>query len=182
MNIIHANPSKGQWKQFVYTDWLSSNYIFDVEKDDLDRIWIGTQNGVTLIDGSNIKKYGAADGLPAADIVKIISLNNTIYAATSTKGIYVLNNDYFEKSTIVQGSELYTMAKIGDQLFVSTNLENILFDGSDVSFIGKGFPNAKVRDVFTGDGKSWYAAENKIIQKNKNSYVSKSVDFPSTKF
>ena len=73
------------------------------------------------------------------------------------------------------------MAKVGDQLFVSTNLENILFDGNDVSFMGKGFPNAKVRDVFTGNGMSWFATENKIIQKNKNSYVSKSVDFPSTK-
>ena len=139
LNIIHANPSKGQWKQFVYTDGLSSNYIFDVEKDDNDRIWIGTQNGVTLIDGSNIKKYGADDGLPAANIVKVVSLNDTIYAATSRKGIYVLNNDSFEKLPIVQGSELYTMARVGDQLFVSTNLENILFNGSDVSFMGNVF-------------------------------------------
>ena len=100
LNYIFADPSKGQWKQFVYTDGLSSNYIFDVEKDDNDRIWIGTQNGVTLIDGSNIRKYGADDGLPAANIVKVVSLNNTIYAATSSKGIYVLNNDSFEKSTI----------------------------------------------------------------------------------
>ena len=181
LNYIFADPSKGKWKQFIYTDGLSSNYIFDVKKDNNDKIWIGTQNGVTLIDGSNIKKYGAADGLPAADIVKIVSLNNTIYAATSSKGIYVLNNDYFEKSTIVQGSELYTMAKVGDQLFVSTNLENVLFDGSDVSFMGKGFPNAGVRDVFTVDGQTWYATENKIIQKNKNSFVSNSVEFPSRK-
>ena len=181
LNYIFADPSKGQWKQFKYTDGLSSNYIFDVKKDDNDRIWIGTQNGVTLIDGSNVKKYGAADGLPAANIVKIVSLNNTIYAATSSKGIYVLNNDYFEKSIIVQGSELYTMAKVGDQLFVSTNLENILFNGSAVSFMGKGFPNEGVRDVFTVDGQTWYATENKIIQKNKNSFVSKSVEFPSTK-
>ena len=181
LNYIFADPSSGQWKQFVYTDGLSSNYIFDVEKDDHDRIWIGTQNGVTLIDGSNIKKYGADDGLPAANIVKVVSLNNTIYAATSSKGIYVLNNDSFEKSTIVKGSDLNTMARVGDQLFVSTNLENILIDGNDVSFMGKGFPNAKVRDVFTGNGRTWYAAENKIIKKNKNSYVSQSVDFPSTK-
>ena len=145
LNYIFADPSSGQWKQFVYTDGLSSNYIFDVEKDDHDRIWIGTQNGVTLIDGSNIKKYGADDGLPAANIVKVVSLNNTIYAATSSKGIYVLNNDSFEKSTIVKGSDLYTMARVGNQLFVSTNLETILFDGSDVSFMGKGFPQSTPR-------------------------------------
>ena len=33
INIIIAAPGipKGQWKQFLYTDGLSSNYIFDVE-------------------------------------------------------------------------------------------------------------------------------------------------------
>ena len=46
-NIVFADPSGGQWKQFVYTDGLSSNYIFDVEKDADDRLWIGTQNGIT---------------------------------------------------------------------------------------------------------------------------------------
>ena len=181
LNYIVADPSKGQWKQFKYTDGLSSNYIFDVEKDENNRIWIGTQNGVTLIDGSIIKKYGSSDGLPAADIVKIASINNTIYAATSNKGIYEFNNDSFKKSTIVQGNELKTMAKVGDQIFVSTNLENILYNGRNVSFMGKGFPNAWVSDVFTKDGKTWYATENKIIQKQKNSFVSNSIKFPSTK-
>ena len=38
LNIISADPSSGQWKQFVYTDGLSSNYIFDVEKDSDDRL------------------------------------------------------------------------------------------------------------------------------------------------
>ena len=33
LNYIFADPSKGKWKQFIYTDGLSSNYIFDVKKD-----------------------------------------------------------------------------------------------------------------------------------------------------
>ena len=27
-----GKTSDGQWKQYIYTDGLSSNYIFDVEK------------------------------------------------------------------------------------------------------------------------------------------------------
>ena len=148
LNIIHANPSKGQWKQFVYTDGLSSNYIFDVEKDELQRIWVGTQNGVTLIDGTNTIKFGSAHGLPAADIVKIVSFNGKIYAATSNQGIYSFNGDNFEKEKFIKGVDIYAMDKVGNELFVSTNLENVMFDGSNRSFMGKGFPNTKIRDVY----------------------------------
>ena len=34
LDSIYADPSKGQWKQFVYTDGLSSNYIFDINRRD----------------------------------------------------------------------------------------------------------------------------------------------------
>ena len=132
-NFIYTNPS-GQWKQIIYTDGISSNYIFDVEKDNKERIWIGTQNGVTLIDGASIKKFGASNGLPAANIIKIVSANNVIYAATSNKGIYYLDKgEMFQKSSIVKGSKLYTMEKVDSKLFVSTNLENILFDGEEIN-------------------------------------------------
>ena len=55
-SFIFGNPSEGVWKQFLYTDGISSNYIFDVYKDKKDRVWIGTQNGITLLDGSNTRK------------------------------------------------------------------------------------------------------------------------------
>ena len=90
LNIISADPSSGQWKQFVYTDGLSSNYIFDVEKDSDDRLWIGTQNGVTLIDGHNTIKYGADSGLPAANIIKVVSLEgDDLCCSLRTWYIYV---------------------------------------------------------------------------------------------
>ena len=31
---VFGNTSDGQWKQYLYTDGISSNYIFDVEKDE----------------------------------------------------------------------------------------------------------------------------------------------------
>ena len=57
VGFIFGNPSEGVWKQYLYTDGISSNYIFDVYKDRKDRVWIGTQNGITLLDGSNTRKY-----------------------------------------------------------------------------------------------------------------------------
>ena len=49
ISITVANPKKGNWKQFDYTSGISSNYIFDVEKDSQSRVWVSTQNGITLI-------------------------------------------------------------------------------------------------------------------------------------
>ena len=56
ISITAANPKKGNWKQFDYTSGISSNYIFDVEKDSQSRVWVSTQNGITLINGNKIKK------------------------------------------------------------------------------------------------------------------------------
>ena len=182
ISMLFSDPSQGQWKRFIYTDGISSNYIFDVEKDNRDRIWIGTQNGITLIDGTKFKKYGAADGLPAADIIKVIEIKNKIYAATSTKGIYVLgSDDLFLKTSIVKGSSLYTMEKVGDDVFISTNLENVLFDGDNVSFMDRGFPNAKIRDVYTNEEQSWFVSDDKLISKNGGKFTSEKIQFSSTK-
>ena len=177
-NIIIAASGipKGQWKQFLYTDGLSSNYIFDVEKDELQRIWVGTQNGVTLIDGTNTIKFGSAHGLPAADIVKIVSFNGKIYAATSNQGIYSFNGDNFEKEKFIKGVDIYAMDKVGNELFVSTNLENVMFDGSNRSFMGKGFPNTKIRDVYIHvDGRAWYVAEDQIIKESGKGFISEKI-------
>ena len=181
LNIIYADPSGGQWKQFVYTDGLSSDYIFDVEKDADDRLWIGTQNGITLIDGNNIIKYGADSGLPAANIIKVISVDGTTYAATSGQGIYVFNGEAFDRSQIIKGSDVYTMTKIDGDIFISTNLENITFDGTDVSFMGKGFPNTKVRNVFSDGVQNWFVADDRIINKSANGFVTEKIKFSKTK-
>ncbi len=163
-----GKTSDGQWKQYIYTDGLSSNYIFDVEKDDKLRIWVGTQNGITLIDGLNITKYGVADGLPAANIIKIISYKDQIFAATSNQGIYTLKNNMFQKVDFVKGTDVFSMEKVSDKVFISTSIENIMYNGTKTSFMGRGFPNVKVRDVFTDGDKNWFVYNDHIIfEKNK---------------
>ena len=88
---MFSSPKKGIWEQYDYNSGISSNYIFDVEKDEQERIWVSTQNGITLIDGEKTKKYGLSNGLPATNIIKIVSLDDIIYAATSNKGVYFLS-------------------------------------------------------------------------------------------
>ena len=179
--VTALTPNKGQWKQLTYIDGLSSNYIFDVAKDDQGRVWVATQNGITMLNGESIVKYGAKDGLPAADIIKVATLKDVVYVATSNKGVFVLVKGSFKKLLEVKGSDVQTMEKIGNQLFISTNLENVLYDGGDVSFMGRGFPNGQVKDVFIDQEKVYYVSDKKIIQKEGSRFVSKTVQFPDTK-
>ena len=68
------------------------------------------------------------------------------------------------------------MDKVGNELFVSTNLENVMFDGSNRSFMGKGFPNTKIRDVYIHvDGRAWYVAEDQIIKESGKGFISEKI-------
>ena len=98
-------------------------------------LWSMTQNGVTVMHGNSLVKYGSKEGLPASDIIKVVRFNDKLYAATRTKGLYVFDGGMFSKSSLIKGNDIQTMNVLGDNLFISTNLENIFYDGSIVSFI-----------------------------------------------
>ena len=51
---------------------------------------------------------------------------------------------------------MLTRWKILELIFISTNLENIIYDGNKTSFMGKGFPNAKIIDVFSNNVNDWF--------------------------
>lgn len=55
-----------KWKQFTVKDGLPDDHIFSV-KSDGDRIWVGTENGLALIDKKSskvVKVWTEKDGLP----------------------------------------------------------------------------------------------------------------------
>ena len=81
----NSTMSNGQFFQYKYLDGLSSNFIFDIEKDQSGRIWVATQNGLTVIGGQNFIKYSVNDSLPSSDIIDITFFNE-VYVATSTDG------------------------------------------------------------------------------------------------
>ncbi len=176
--ITFAWPSMGQWKQYLYTDGISSNYTFQTHKDDKNRIWIGTQNGVTLINGSEMKKFGSEHGLPASDVTFISSVGENVYVATSNKRIYELkDNGRFEKTNIVQGNKIHSMKNINGKLFVSTNLENIMYDGEKISFMKNGFPKAEIKDIFNFKGETWFVSEDQIIKKKNKKFEVENIQF-----
>ena len=55
------------------------------------------------------------------------------------------------------------MENINGKLFVSTNIENIMYDGNKVSFMKNGFPRAEIKDIFFYKEEPWFISENQII-------------------
>src|SRR5512137_1321410 len=55
-----------QWKQFTVADGLPNDHIFAVKVDG-PRVWVGTEDGLALIDkasGKVVKAWQEKDGLP----------------------------------------------------------------------------------------------------------------------
>ena len=74
----------------------------------------------------------------------------------------------FQKVDFVKGTDVFSMEKVSDKVFISTSIENIMYNGTKTSFMGRGFPNVKVRDVFTDGDKNWFVYNDHIIfEKNK---------------
>ena len=169
--------SNGQFKQYNYIDGLSSNFIYDVEKDKDGRIWAATQNGITIVDGQNFFQYGINDSLPSSDIIEVVAFNNNMYVATLTEGIYIYNGKFFEKIEIVQGKKINYMKTVDDFLFISTELGNILYDGNKADYMGWGFPKGKIVDVSSTNGNTFYAGEKNIVEKVKNKYKNYDLSF-----
>ncbi len=70
--LLAAAPAAGKlpfvytkWKQFTVADGLPNDHIFAVRVDG-PRVWIGTENGLAMLDKrtGKIKSWGEKDGLP----------------------------------------------------------------------------------------------------------------------
>ena len=171
--------SNGQFDQIKYLEGLSSNFVFDIEKDNNGKIWVATQNGLTVIDGKNFIKYGTSDNLPSSDINQIAIYKNSIYIATSKDGLYNFNGQSFQKIEAVQGNKISHMSSHNNELFISTDLGNMLFDGTKTDNMGWGFPNSKIVNSYMSNGKTWYASKNTLIEKSGDKFKVHALTFPS---
>ena len=170
-------PFKGKWNQYRYTDGISSDYIFHIEKDKLNRLWLGTSNGITLIDGQEIFRYGINDGLPSTNITQIIEFKDKIYVGTSNQGVYVLENSKYKKLSLISGNIVHHMELIEGKLFISTDLENSIFDGKNRTFMGQGFPKISIKSYAKLKDKHYYANENGLIEGKDNRFSYKASNF-----
>ena len=81
--------------------------------------------------------------------------------------VYICSMMDFEKTKIIKGKDIATMSKVAK--FFPTNLENITYDGSKVSFMVRVFLISKLSVFSYGD--RMYAADDRIISKDGKGFV-----------
>lgn len=71
------------YQQFTIEDGLPTNAIYDIVEGKDGKMYIGTDNGLSVYDGIKFKNYNTKDGLYNPYIVKVErGLNNDIFCAT----------------------------------------------------------------------------------------------------
>lgn len=81
------------FQRFDNNNGLSGNGVRVIEADQQHRIWIGTNDGLTMIDADNIVNYTTGNGLPAPRVNAIEILPNGNMLIGTSGGIALMEND-----------------------------------------------------------------------------------------
>jgi diguanylate cyclase (GGDEF)-like protein len=91
---LFVSPGLAQRYSFrEYTEGLGNPNITSLTQDRIGYLWVGTQNGLYRYDGSQFKRYGAAEGIPDRIIDNVyVGLDGTLWVGTAA-GIYFERRD-----------------------------------------------------------------------------------------
>jgi PAS domain S-box-containing protein len=78
-------------KYLTTADGLVSNDVWRIEVDNLNRLWIGTQGGLSFYSNGVFSSFKTDEGLENIRIWPILPLNNKIYIGTLGGGIQILD-------------------------------------------------------------------------------------------
>jgi signal transduction histidine kinase/ligand-binding sensor domain-containing protein len=138
----------GNWGQLEMPPEIAGQVAWSSFTDSAGRVWFGFHNVILMIDGSNFRTFTTEDGIEAADITAINSLNNHIFIGGSA-GLQVLEGDHFRSIASADGDRFDLVTGIeydskGD-LFVS-ELRGIAFiPSSEISKVLQN-PAAQVQE------------------------------------
>jgi ligand-binding sensor domain-containing protein len=129
-------PIYGNWKTYTQKDGLPSDKIFCVRVDE-DRVWVGTNQGLALLEDGKWKVYTEKDGLAHRSVLSIDvnPITGDVWIATMS-GLNKLSAGRFET---------YTQFNSG---LANDVIYSVICDGKDVWVATGG--GAGVLDTYTG--------------------------------
>lgn len=129
-------PIYGNWKTYTKKDGLPSDKIYSVRVDE-DRVWVGTNQGLALLENGKWTVYGEEDGLAHRSVLSIdVSLiTGDLWVATMS-GLNRFSGGKFEQFT------QFNSGLANDVVYA------VICDGKDVWVATGG--GAGVLDTYTG--------------------------------
>ncbi|RLD43992.1 MAG: hypothetical protein DRI86_08625, partial [Bacteroidetes bacterium] len=111
--FLFSVSSQGQSyysKNIDIEDEVPISSIFDIQKDSLNRLWIATDIGVVLYNGTKIEFFNAENGLLDNTILKIfIAEDGVIWFTTLSGKVFFYKDDKFQSTPFL--SSLDTISR-----------------------------------------------------------------------
>ena len=86
----------GDFTILTTSDGLPSNNLSDVLVDDENKLWVSSDSGVGVFDGSSWKRYGPSDGLPSQEVTDLSIDNDGIIWVGTEKGLATFKRGGFD--------------------------------------------------------------------------------------
>ena len=172
--LAAAEPQKlpyvyTKWKQFTVEDGLPNDHIFAVKVDG-PRVWIGTENGLAMLDKrtGKIRSWGEKDGLPfrAVDGIDVDPKTGDVWLALFGGGLARFSGGRFDSWTQLNSGlvndVVYAVAVQGDYVWAATTAGASRFNtatGEWTIFNEKNAPMEEIwnYNVAVGKGKVYLA-------------------------
>ena len=88
VSIITFEDGVASVRNLSVDDGLAGNVIYGISSDRYGRIWIGSDQGLSVIDGERVSSFTTADGLPLDDIHSLLSdRNDVMWVGTNGGGL-----------------------------------------------------------------------------------------------
>lgn len=173
---------------FSQTNWtvksvdnsgLVNNVVRDLHQDSDGKIWIGTANGLNIVDGDNWDTYTKSDGLPHNIIWDIDEdSNGNIWVATQ-KGISKYNGKVWtnlNKDDGIVNNKVFTVEPDSKgNLWLGTKKGVSMYDGENwrTYSIDDGLINKVVVDIMEdASGRMWFATKKGISVYDGENWIS----------
>lgn len=83
-------------RQMTLEDGLPSHSIYHMNQDSLDRIWIGTDNGIACYESYGVRNYSVKDGLTSNEVIAVlVDRKGTVWANCFERWPCFLKGDHF---------------------------------------------------------------------------------------
>lgn len=95
---------KVKFSNYHINQGLESLIVRAVQVDSLGKIWLGTEAGITIINGQKVVSLSKKSGFPANNVLTIFEeKDHTLWFGTMDDGVITLKNDTLTKYTVDNG-------------------------------------------------------------------------------
>ncbi len=165
----------------------SKKIVHSIMQDSKNRMWFGTNGGAYIYDGKTLTNLSEKDGLSDNSVNDILEdTQGNFWLATHFKGISKYDGTSFTNYTkdgIIAGDEVWSLYEdqIGHIWFPAEHYGVYRYDGTTFTnfYKDQGLTTNGVQSVFQDrQGKIWAGGWQGLFRKEKNTFVSVSINGP----